>query len=100
MLENIQSTVSTREARLRFGAMVKRVRAGETPLVVEKNGQPMLVLLSPTNYEELLRSARLARFDKLSWAAGLDAERTGLTEQQLEREIEQIRLHEHRETYG
>ncbi|MCX6033347.1 MAG: hypothetical protein NT169_29200 [Chloroflexi bacterium] len=59
-----------------------------------------LRMLSPTNYEELLRNARPARFDKLSWAAGLDAERSGLTEKQLEREMEQIRLHEHRETYG
>jgi prevent-host-death family protein len=100
MRESMRSTVSAKEARLRFGAMVKRVRAGETPLVVERNGQPMLVVLSPANYEQLLNDARLAHFDKLARAAGLDAEQVGLTEEQLEREMELIRLHEHQETYG
>lgn len=100
MRESIRSTVSAKDARLRFGAMARRVRAGETPLVVERNGQPMLVVLSPANYEQLLNDARLAHFDKLARAAGLDAEQAGLTEEQLEREMALIRLHEHQETYG
>ena len=81
MRESMGSKVSATEARLRFGAMVKRVRGGETPLVVEKKGQPILVLLSPANYEQLLKDAAITRFDKLSRAAGLDAERAGLTEE-------------------
>jgi prevent-host-death family protein len=88
------------EARLHFGALIQRVRNSKNPVVIEKMGVPVMVLLAPEEFERLLRDAQLARFDRLSRAAGLEAEQIGLTEEMLAQEMEQIRLHEHRETYG
>jgi prevent-host-death family protein len=85
---------------MRFGALIKRVNAGETPLLVEKNGVAVAVVLSPADYERLLRNARLARFEQLSRIAGLDAEHAGLTEERLEQEMQEVRVQEHRQTYG
>ena len=85
---------------MRFGTVIKRVNAGETPLLVEKNGVAVAVVLSPADYERLLRDARLARFEQLSRVAGLDVERAGLTEERLEQEMREVRVHEHRQTYA
>ncbi len=49
---------------------------------------------------QLVRQAKLARFERLSLAAGLDAERQGLTEEELEAEIEEIKEQLYQETYG
>ena len=93
-------TVSATEARIHFGEMIKRAAVTQEPIVVEKDGIPTVVILSVPQYEQLLRDARLARFDRLSRAAGLEAERQGLTEEQLEREMEMIRQQAHQATYG
>lgn len=60
-------------------------------MIEERKSQPMLVLSSPAHIEHLLMEATVAHFDELCRAAGLDAERARLTEEQLEREMEQIR---------
>jgi hypothetical protein len=61
---------------------------------------PMVVILSFPDYEQLLREVKLARFERLSREAGLDAERAGLTEGQLEQEMEAIRTRSHQKAYG
>jgi hypothetical protein len=47
-----------------------------------------------------LREVKLARFERLSRVAGLEAERQGLTEEQLEQEMGEIRERLHQEAYG
>jgi hypothetical protein len=48
----------------------------------------------------LIRQVKLARFERLSLAAGLEVEREGLTEEELEAEMERIKEQLYRETYG
>ena len=48
----------------------------------------------------LKNKGTLARFERLSRAAGLEAERQGLTEEQLEAEMERIKAQLYQETYG
>jgi hypothetical protein len=52
------------------------------------------------DYKQWIRQAKLARFERLSLAAGLEAERQGLTEEELEAEIEEIKERLYQETYG
>ena len=68
--------------------------------MVEKDGIPMVVILSFPYYEQLLQEIKLARFERLSRAAGLEAERQGLTEEQIEQEMEEIRAQLYQEAYG
>lgn len=49
------------------------------------------MILSFPYYEQLLRQVKLARFERLSRQAGREAEQQGLTEEQLEQEMEEIR---------
>jgi hypothetical protein len=52
------------------------------------------------DYKQLIRQAKLARFERFSLAAGLEAERQGLTEEELEAEMEEIKEQLYQEVYG
>lgn len=98
--EKAQSTISATQARVHFGEVIKRAYVGQEQVVVEKDGIPVVVILSFPYYEQLLQEIKLARFERLSRAAGLEAERQGLTQEQLEQEMEEIRERLHQEAYG
>ena len=100
MLQLTRSTISATQARLRFGEVIRNASAGPNPVVVEKAGIPVVVILSLPDYEQLLQDAKLGRFERLSRAAGLDAERQGLSEEHLEEEMAQIKEHVYRRHYG
>ena len=46
-------TVTATEARVRFGELMRRVMEGQEPIVVEKGGRPMVVVMSMEHYEKL-----------------------------------------------
>jgi hypothetical protein len=52
------------------------------------------------DYKQWIRQAKLARFERLSLAAGLEAERQGLTEEELGVEMEEIKEQLYQEVYG
>lgn len=45
--------VSATEARVHFGAIMRRAVEDETPILVERGGKPQVVVLSFTEYERL-----------------------------------------------
>ena len=92
--------VTAAEARDHFDEIVRRAAAGDELIVVEDEGLPSVVIVSLPRYEELLREARLARFEHASRAAGLAAAEQGLTEEKLEREMEEIKRRRHQQGYG
>ena len=94
------NVLSATEARIHFGDVIKRAYLKGEHLVVERDGIPVVVILSVPEYKQLIRQAKLARFERLSLAAGLEAERQGLTEDELEAEIEEIKEQLYQETYG
>jgi len=95
--ERMPSTISATQARVHFGEVIKRAYISQEPVVVEKDGIPVVVVLSFPHYEQLLQELKLARFERLSRAAGLEAERQGLTEEQLEQDMEELRKRLHQE---
>ena len=98
--EKARSTISATQARVHFGEVIKKAYVNQEPVVVEKDGIPIVVILSFPHYEQLLRESKLARFERLSREAGREAEQAGLTEEQLEQEMEEIQARVHREIYG
>ncbi|MGQ9553357.1 MAG: type II toxin-antitoxin system Phd/YefM family antitoxin [Anaerolineae bacterium] len=96
----MRSAISATEARVHFGEIIKRAYVGQEQVVVEKDGIPVVVILSFPRYQQMLEELKLARFERLSCAAGLEAERQGLNEEQLEREMDEIREKVHRQKYG
>lgn len=99
-MEHVPRAISATEARVHFGEVIKRAYVGQEAVVVEKDGIPVVVILSFPYYEQLRRELKLARFERRSREAGLEAAREGLTEEQLEQEMEEIRAYLHREVYG
>ena len=100
MTQGNMKSITATEARVHFGEVIKRAYTEREAVVVEKDGIPIVVILSFPQYEQLLQETRLARFERLSRAAGLEAERQGLTEEQVECEMEEIRERSYRESYG
>jgi len=59
-----------------------------------------VVILSVPEYERLQRQAAWYRFYELSRQAGLEAEEEGLTEEDVQTEIEVIKRQVYSERYG
>lgn len=98
--EPMLHTISATDARIRFGEVIRRAYSGQEHLIVEKDGIPVVVILSVPDYEEMRTELKLQRFERMSRAAGLDAEKQGLTEEALEQELEEIRAQIYHETYA
>jgi PHD/YefM family antitoxin component YafN of YafNO toxin-antitoxin module len=77
--------VTAVEARERFEELIRRAAGGNETVVVETGEGSPVVIVSLSRYEDLIREARLARFERASRAAGAAVEQQGLTEDDLER---------------
>ena len=93
-------TVTATWARTHFGEIIRdTVTAGER-FVVERDSIPVVVILSVSEYERLQQQAAWSRFYELSRRAGLEAEDEGLTEAEIQAEIEAIKRQVYVERYG
>nr|WP_290665504.1 type II toxin-antitoxin system prevent-host-death family antitoxin [Ardenticatena sp.] len=92
-------TVTATWARTHFGEIIRNAIAGER-FIVERDRIPAVVILSVAEYERLQRLAAWARFQDLSRQAGWEAEEEGLTEADLQAELETIKRQVFAERYG
>ncbi len=72
----------------------------ETGQSQRKTKSPALVLLSNTEYEQLLRYKKLFEFNEFSQQLGKEVEKRGLTEEKLIRELEETKREVFEEQYG
>ena len=75
-------TVSATDAKNRFGGMLREVNQTDEPIVVERDGKPVAVILTMDAYERLLPKERpLTRKEsQTSYAFGLWANRDDINE--------------------
>lgn len=59
-------TISAADARAHFVEVINEVRDSQAPMVVDQDGEPVVVLLAFNAYERLVQDVRLARFRRLS----------------------------------
>lgn len=95
-----QAVITLSELQRAIGKMLKRVTAGEEHLVVVRDGYPIAVMLAYPQYEQLMRERAAAAHRELVIALGQEAERQGLTEEQLIQELEESKRKVHRTRYG
>jgi len=95
-----QAVINASELHRAAGKMLKRVALQDEHLVVERDGYPVAVLLSYPEYEELIHLRTLAMHRKLVHALGHEAERLGLSEEQLMAELEKDKVAAYKATYG
>ena len=64
----MERTVTATEARVRFGELIRRVAGGQGAVVVEKDGEPAVVILSLEDYARL----KAGRREKPDWQSKLE----------------------------
>ena len=95
-----QVAIKASEGHRAFGKLLRRVYRSNEHLIVERDGFPVAVLMSYQEYEKLTRQQALASFDQFSRNLGREAEREGLTEEQLAEELEAVKRQVFEEKYG
>jgi prevent-host-death family protein len=93
-------TVTATWARTHFGEIIRNTVTTGERFVVERDSIPVVVILSVSEYEGLQRQAAWSRFHELSRQAGLEAEEEGLTEAEIQAEIEAVKQQVYAERYG
>lgn len=94
------ATVTASELQRASGKVLKRVAIGKEHLVVERDGYPVAVIIAFPEYEQMMRERALAAHRSLVIALGQEAERQGLTEEQLLAELEEDKEAVYQEMYG
>jgi prevent-host-death family protein len=95
--------VSAREARARFAELTDRVRYSGESVIVEKQGQPFVAVVSLDDLallERLRRDERAARFSRLAAEAAGAAGGPEPTEEEIAAAVKRTREELYRERYG
>lgn len=95
-----RTTITASDLQRASGSVLKRVALGGEHLVIERAGYPVAVLLSYQEYEALMRERAAAAHRASVIAMSQEAERQGLTEEQLADELEHVKQEMFEETYG
>jgi prevent-host-death family protein len=94
------SKINATEARQYFGKVIQRAYSGNEHLVIEKNGLPVVVILSIKEYEEMRRAMALQNLQELNRTLNRKAHEIGLTEEELEKKVEETKMKIFQELYG
>lgn len=95
----VQKIIPATEVRNNLGKLLNQVHRNEQHLVVEKLGIPVAAIISMKDYEQYRRMFAARQLTVLGRRAGAEAERKGLTESQLHKELEGTRQTILRESY-
>ncbi len=100
-----QVPMSSTSAQRQFGDVMRRAHSGEEHIIVQQNGLPLVAIISIGEYNDLmkereLREAREKRAEELSRKFGEEANRRGITEEQLLANLKDTRKEVYQEKYG
>src|SRR5690242_14489834 len=79
------------ELHKRLGQIVQTVALSNKHYLVKKGGLPAIVMMSYAEYERIRRELALEALNQAVRTFGPEAERQGLTEEQLVEDMKQIR---------
>lgn len=96
-------------AHRQFADLVRRAFAGKEHFIVEKDGLPVVAIVSMAEYEAWMhereqqeqdREQRLKQFKAAARAIGQEVEKSGLSEEELMQQVEAVRQQLHEELHG
>lgn len=102
-------TIPATTAHRQFGNLIKRAFSGKEHFIVEKEGLPVVAIISMREYEELMndreeqeqdKQRRVKQFEEAARAIGEEVERLGLTEEQVMELLEKTRQEVFERHYG
>jgi prevent-host-death family protein len=103
------TTIPATKAHRQFADLIKRTYAGSEHFIVERDGLPVVAIISMTEYEELMaerahyksdKQEKLRRFQHHARAIGRVAEESDLSEEQLMAELDEDKQEVYEEYYG
>jgi PHD/YefM family antitoxin component YafN of YafNO toxin-antitoxin module len=88
--------------------VINRAGSGKEHIIVERDGLPVIAMISMAEYDQLMREheerrerqRRIERFTEAARAFGKEAEERGITEEQLLEDLDKTREKLFREKYG
>ena len=96
----MMSVVNATEARQNFGKIISRAYSGQEHLVIEKNGLPVVVVLSVQDYERLRQEAAMQNLVEMGEALSEKAKRKGLSPESLLEQEERVKEDIFEDLYG
>jgi len=101
----VRVTLRSTEVQRNFRAVVNRAGSGHEHIIVERDGLPVIVMLSVAEYTQLMRERerrveRLKQFEEIARQIGEEVERRGLSEEQIFSLLEETRQEVYDERYG
>jgi len=102
-------TIPATTAHRNFADLIKRAFSGKEHFIVEKDGLPVVAILSMKEYEELMREheqheqerqARLKQFREATRAIGEEIEKSGMTEDEVMAALEETKHKVYEAYYG
>ena len=98
-------TLRSTDVQRNFREVVNKAAAGHEHIIVERDGLPLVVMLSVAEYESLmrereLRAERLKRFEAAARRVGQTYERLGLSEEDVMAQLEETKQEVYNELYG
>jgi prevent-host-death family protein len=94
-----QNIVRMTELHRQLGWVIREVALSDEHYVVEKGGLPVAVMMSYQEYKQLIQEQSLTEHRKLTRTLSWEAERQGLTEDELFEELKETRRQVFKERY-
>jgi prevent-host-death family protein len=98
-------TLRSTDVQRNFREVVNRAGTGKEHIIVERDGLPVIVMLSVAEYHSLMREReqreeRLKKFEAAARRAGQEFERLGLSEGDVMAQLEETKKEVYNELYG
>lgn len=98
-------TLRSTDVQRNFREVVNRAGSGHEHIIVERNGLPVIVMISLAEYQLLMREReqredRLKKFEATARRIGQEIERRGLSEEEVLAQLEDTQQHTYEEKYG
>ena len=103
-----QVTLRSTEVQRNFREVVNRAGSGQEHIIVERDGLPVIVMISLAEYQLLMREReqreareeRLKKFEAATRRIGQEIERSGLSEEDVLAHLEEIQQQTYDDQYG
>jgi prevent-host-death family protein len=98
-------TLRSTDVQRNFREVVNKAAAGNEHIIVERDGLPVIVMLSVAEYQLLMREReqreeRLKKFEATARRIGQAMERQGLSEEDVLAQLEETKQEVYNEHYG
>lgn len=107
--ESMPVTIPATKIHRNFADVIRRTHSGREHFIVEKDGLPVVAIISMQDYERLVqereqaerdKQERVKQFREAARAIGEEVAKSGLSEEELMAHLEEVKERIYEEYYG